>query len=209
MIGNEIIDIPPQPERWDQIDFGFSYVPKDPNEPRGLVLFDGTCIDHPMGLESEKSTEDRGSVDVETVPSYEVTLENYSEKMPVGVFKMEAGLMSQAGYVYEQMQKTRKTSAKLDGYLLDNDKIERLTPLERIELYKAINKNLEIGSQYLLDLHNTLQKTHENLNSVERMKSYTLKKPTSFEDKSIKREVSAVILEEIKRQVNEERNLNK
>ena len=198
MIGNEIISPPPQPERWDQIELGVKYTSKPSPEPTGLVLFDGTHIDQPMGIDLGKSGDDSGILDVDTIPGYEVTMENYPEKMPVGVFKMEAGLMSQAGYIYEQMQKTRKTSSKLDEYLLDNTKIGDLTPLERIELYKTVTKNLEIGSNYLLELHNTLQKTHDNLNSVEKMKSYTLKEPTSFEDKAAKRDIEAAILEEIK-----------
>jgi hypothetical protein len=204
MLGNEIVEKTPEPEKWDQIDFGFPYVPKDPNEPTSVVLFS-----NPNATQAEPGStpDDKGIVDVVPLPVYEVTMENYSERMPVGVFKMEAGLMSQAGYVYERMQKTRMTSAELDGFLLDNKKIPTLTPLEKIELYKTLNKNLETDAQYLLDLHNTLQKTHENLNSVEKMKSYTLKEPESFEDKSAKRDIEAAILEEIKWVIKEKQAL--
>ena len=146
MIGNEIVDIKPKdnPEKWDQIDLGLDYIPKDPNEPRSVVLFNGQTVPYPEEG-SEKPSDKDDIIDIVPIPAYEVTMENYQEKMPVGVFKMEAGLVSQAGYVYEQMQKTRRTSEVLDSYLLNNKKIDKLTPLERIELYKTINKNLEIG----------------------------------------------------------------
>ena len=168
----------------------------------GMGLQDGPNNDRPMDGKEIPAGEEKPTkpVDGEAIPPYEITFDNYQEAMSKGIFELEAGLMSEAGYVYERMAKTRKTASQLDDYL-DNDKLKELSPEDKLELYKIVNKSLAEDSSYLLGLHNTLSKTHENL------KPAAPEELLSPEEKALKREIAAVILEDIKRRVKEKQKL--
>jgi len=100
---------------------------------------------------------------VEVIPPYEINYFKYIGGMSKGVLGMEVALMSEGGSVYERMEKTRKTASKLDEYLLDNDKLKELSPEDKLELYKLVNKSLMEDSSYLMRLHNRVSEIHKNV----------------------------------------------
>ena len=117
------------PEKEGQLDMGFFDPWTDnPNEPQLVVQWDGSRIDEP---DSKEEKPDEAMANKE-LPVYEITMENYSERMPMGIFKMEAGLMSGAGFTYKQMQDYRVVAEVLNKYLTDTEKVKDLTPDQKM-----------------------------------------------------------------------------
>ena len=191
MSGDEIVDVRPSPttpSAMPGVEIGHQDIPNN---------------DRPTDGKEIPADEEKPAKPVDgKVPPYEITFDNYQEGMSRGVFEMEAGLMSEAGYVYERMAKTRKTASELDDYLLDKEKLKELSPQDKMELYKIVNKSLAEDSSYLLGLHNALSRTHEILKSA-----LPPEEPRSLEEKETKRAIEALLLEEIKWVVKEKQKL--
>lgn len=175
MSGDETIDVRPSPttpSAMPGVEIGHQDIPNN---------------DRPTDGKEIPADEEKPAKPVDgKVPPYEITFDNYQEGMSKGVFEMEAGLMSEAGYVYERMAKTIKTASELDDYLLDKDKLKELSPEDKMELYKIVNKSLAEDSSYLLGLHNALSRTHEILKSAE-----PPEERMSLEDRKLLREIAA------------------
>lgn len=189
---DEIIDVRPSPttpSAMPGVEIGHQDIPNNDRPTDGKEI----------PADEEKPAK---PVDGKVIPPYAITFDNYQEGMSRGVFEMEAGLMSEAGYVYERMAKTRKTASELDDYLLDKEKLKELSPQDKMELYKVVNKSLAEDSSYLLGLHNALPLTDEILRSA-----LPLEEPMSLEDKETKRAIEALLLEQIKWVVKEKQKL--
>ena len=184
-----------------QLGFGFPKGTKkvDPG-PAGdkLVLIDGSRTDRP---------DTEAPLDIQILPDYEVTMENFKQGMIMGVFKNGAALMSQSNYLYGRLPKVRMMGNELDKYLLEPARLKDLSPEDKLELYKLIRKDLIDGPQYLLDFHNSMPKVHDNLNSADRMKDYNLKEKKSEE--SGDDEIATLIYDELKKKIDEETQQNK
>ena len=106
----------------------------------------------------------------------------------------------------KEMEKEQKVIDYLNGFVLDIPQVAKLDSRSKIDLYNILYKHKETGRAYFLNVHSTTSASLNNLREIEKVRADMArrkKKSESALDRKVGSEMRQLVLNEIRRRVEE------
>lgn len=122
------------------------------------------------------------------------------DKMVKGIYTIEAALFSQAGLEYNRAQKDRDLMVEVEKLLFTTTELAKLTPSEKIMLYRTVQQSKQSSLGFLQALHGNITTGIDAISHIEKLKNQATAQAAGGEVKDGEKvtQVKALILEKLK-----------